>query len=136
MTEISCEAIIKFVENGKIGVAVKQADACGSCAAQKLCHGEKEEKIIWINNPQEDYKVGEVVLISTDYKSCILSVVYGYILPLVLFLAVVFGLYAAEFDEIICGIFGIIILIPYYFGLSFVSRKIFSNNQFKITKKH
>ncbi len=136
MTEISCEAIVKKTDKGKIGVAVKQAASCGSCAAQKLCHGEKEEKIIWINNPQEDYKIGEAVLISTDYKSCVLSVVYGYVLPLILFLAVVFGLHAAGFDEIMCGIFGIIILIPYYFGLSFVSRKIFSNNQFKITKKH
>ena len=136
MTEISCEAVVKTAEKNKIGVAVKQASACGSCAAHKLCHDDKAEKILWINNPQESYEVGETVIISTDYKSCILSLIYGYILPLVLFLATVFGRYGSGFDEIICGIFGIIILIPYYFGLSSVSRKIFSNNQFKITKKH
>lgn len=124
MEQIEHPAEIIKIDNKHIWAKVEVKSACGNCAVKGACGiGDCTDKIIEINvdNPQ-DYSIGSKIIVTLDQNYGFYALFLGYILPLILVLAVLFVSLFLGSDEIESGIYSIIILIPYYFGLS-LSRK-------------
>ena len=83
----------------------------------------------------EQYNVGEKVDVSIDLSQGVKAIVYGYLLPLILMVTTIIISHLLQTSDIISGISGIIILIPYYFGLFLAKSKIKLNSRFIISKK-
>lgn len=125
--------IIK-IEKDKISAEVEVKSACGSCAARGACGiGDCANKIVEIITPDTtNYHLGQKITVSLEQDYGFYALFLGYILPLILVLIVLFSSLSLGISEIASGIYSIIVLIPYYFGL-FLSKKYFQNKfHFKI----
>lgn len=145
MTQIKHLATITKITKTSIFAEVQVKSACGSCAMRGACGiGECTAKTIEIETAKAaQYQTGETIAVVLGENFGFFALFYGYILPLLLVLAVLFGTQALGVDEISGGIYSIIVLIPYYFGLS-LCKKYFSkkfhftiaeNNQAKLPQE-
>lgn len=120
MRQIEHHAVITKIAKSSVFAEVQVKSACGSCAMKGACGiGECTAKTIEINTPKaSQYKTGETITVTLSEKYGFYALFYGYIFPLLLVLGVLFGSLALGAGEISGGIYSIIVLIPYYFGLS------------------
>lgn len=137
MKDLSKEGIVKNINNNEITVEIQSCSACSSCMIKNYCStSESKQKEITIKNEDaHKYKTGEAVLITIDTKQAVKSIILAYVIPLILVVSTIVGMTAYNKNEIIAGICGIIILIPYYFGLFLAKNKLKSDFEFKISKK-
>lgn len=125
--------IIK-IEKDTVFAEVKVKSACANCAVRGACGiGDCANKIIEINTTEaNNYHSGQKITVCLEQDYGFYALFLGYILPLFLVLIVLFSALALGANEISSGIYSIIVLIPYYFGLS-LSKKYFQNKfHFKI----
>lgn len=124
MEQIEHPAEIVKIEKSRIFAKVEVKSACGHCAVKGACGiGDCADKIIEIETPNAaKHRIGDRITVTLDQNYGFYALFLGYILPLFLVLAVLFAFLAFGSTEIESGIYSIIILIPYYFGLS-LSRK-------------
>lgn len=137
MEKITHPAIITKITADSIFADVKVKSACGNCAMKGACGiGDCANKTIEIHTDKaENYHLGEEITVVLAENYGFFALFYGYILPLILVLAVLFGCLFFGLSEISSGIYSIIVLIPYYFGLS-LGKKYFSKKfQFTIAEK-
>lgn len=137
MKQITHPAVVSKITNNSVFAEVKVKSACGSCAMKGACGiGDCANKTVEIHTDKaKNYHIGEEITVILAENYGFFALFYGYILPLILVLIVLFGSLALGFGEISSGIYSIIVLIPYYFGLS-LSKKYFSKKfQFTIAEK-
>lgn len=137
MEQIKHPAIITKITPNSVFADVIVKSACGSCAMKGACGiGDCANKTVEIHTDKaENFHLGEEITIALAENYGFFALFYGYILPLILVLIVLFGSLSLGFSEISSGIYSIIILIPYYFGLS-LGKKYFSKKfQFTIAEK-
>lgn len=137
MEEVSKPAVVTAIKGTKVTLKITSCSMCSECGAKNFCSmSENQEKEVVVDTQDAtEFRIGEKVSVSLSSGQGVRAVVYGYVLPLVLLLAVVIGTSVAGYDDFISGISGIIVLIPYYFGLFLLKDKLKSDFQFKITKK-
>lgn len=137
METINKSGIIKNVKNDEITVEIMSCSACSSCAVKNYCNTAeaKQKEIILKSKNADKYKIGEEVVIEIDEKQALKSIIIAYVIPLILMISTIIGVISYQQDEIIGGICGIIVLIPYYFGLFLARDKLKSGFEFKISKK-
>lgn len=120
MSHITKNAKIIKVELCGLTVEIQGQGACNGCALKGRC-GSGECKNQICSFPVKDttsYHIGDTVELVISETDGFLAVFWGYILPLILIVTVLsMALYLNQ-SEIRSGIYGIIVLIPYYFGLS------------------
>jgi positive regulator of sigma E activity len=104
---------------------------------KNYCAGSetKEKEIIVKCNDTDKYKIGEEVYVSIDEQQAFKSILLAYVIPLILTILTIISVISYTNNEIIGGISGIIILIPYYFGLFLAKDKLKSGFEFRISKK-
>ncbi len=137
MSKLSKEALITSINNNIITLSVNNCSACSGCSAKKYCGlSESTDKKIttYVKSPNQ-YHIGEKVDISIDLLQGIRAIVYSYLIPLILMVLTIIVTHLSKFSDVICGISGIIILIPYYFGLFLAKNRIKLNSRFIISKK-
>ena len=137
MEQITHPAVITKITANSVFAEVKVKSACGNCAMKGACGiGDCANKTIEIHTDKaETYHPGEEITVTLAENYGFFALFYGYILPLLMVLIVLFGAMALGLGEIASGIYSIIVLIPYYFGLS-LSKKYFSKKfQFTIAEK-
>lgn len=112
---------IVAVEKQSLKVELVSCSACSGCAIRSSCGlSEIKKKIVSVSNiDSNQYHIGDEVNISINVKQGLKAVCWAFGIPLVLLLAVLFSVFVYSSNEIISGICGIIILIPYYFALFF-----------------
>ncbi len=127
MQTIEHQAIVIKTTDSSVYAEVQVKSACSSCAMKGACGiGECTSKTIEIKTPKaSQYKVGETITVILAENYGFYALFYGYIFPLLLVLGVLFGSLTLGVGEISGGIYSIIVLIPYYFGLS-LCKKYFS----------
>ena len=135
--DIQKNAIITKIEGNNLQLKLTSCSACANCLAQNHCNmSEQKEKIITISYPKfEKFSVGEEVILSISATQGVYSVILGYLIPLILLVLSITISTIITQDEFIGGISGIIILIPYYFGLFLAQNRIKSLFHFKVSKK-
>ena len=79
-----------------------------------------------------EYRPGDRITVSLRQDSGFLALFLGYIAPLILVLTVLFSCLYGGLGEISSGIYSIIVLIPYYFGLSLARKHLQKKFYFSI----
>jgi sigma-E factor negative regulatory protein RseC len=118
-----------------VRVKIVARSACADCHAKGMCTAaDMQEKIIDAVT-HEPLQVGDTVTIVMEEKMGWLAVLYGFVLPFVLLIAVLFGLYLSGRKETDAALYAIGSLVPYYILLYIFREKIEKDFVFKAEKK-
>lgn len=135
---IQHRGIVERIDRDTVFVAVEQQTACAGCHAKSVCGvGSDEKRIIEVVTPYAaSYEVGERVIVALLRNSMGLSsIIWGYVMPLVVLLAVLFGAKLLGADDGVAAVATLISVALYYVALylvrSYFARKI----QFTIIKE-
>ena len=129
----------KVIETHKdrVKVVIESTSACSDCHSKEACPiSETERKVIEVKDIIEDFLLGDEVIVYFEEKMGFLALLLGYIIPFVILFSVLLTSFAITGKELESGIFSIVILIPYYFGLYLFRNKIQKSFIFKVSKKN
>lgn len=100
-------------------VAIEQHGACGTCHAAGLCGmADVVEKAVELpTDPYASYGVGDEVELVLKASMGMKAVWLAYVVPLLILLAVILGLFALGVGEVVAGLAGIAAVGVYYFLL-------------------
>src|SRR4030065_513073 len=121
---IEHEGIVKSSDKKSVTVSIISSSACTGCHAEGICSlSGREEKTVEIPGI---YKVvpGESVTVLMKQSSGFAAVFLGYVLPLILVVAMLIILASISAPELTAGLGAIAILIPYYLALYFFRKRI------------
>ena len=139
MEKITHQGIIIAIKKNKTAeIKIISRPSCTQCPAHHHCgFGDEKEKIISVAIPENNtYKIGETVIVSLTISIGLKAVIYSYALPLILLLSTIIITHYFNFNDFISGISGIIILIPYYFGVFLANKKLKSIFSFELKHKN
>ncbi|MBQ8366414.1 MAG: SoxR reducing system RseC family protein [Alistipes sp.] len=128
---------VERIEGGKVFVRVEKQTACAGCHAKGLCGEKGEARIMEVATPYAStFEVGESVVVALVRESMgWSSVVWGYVLPLVALLAVLFGSKAFGAEDGIAAAGSIVAVVIYYVVLYALRSKFERRIQFTIIKE-
>lgn len=109
--------IIESLEPGCAHVRIVQTSACAACKVAGYCNAsEKKEKIIdvFCDTQERGLAVGQTVTVSTTPKVARRALLWGFGLPLVIMLGVLFVILMLTDDEGFAAMGGLLALAPYY----------------------
>ena len=136
-TTLQHYGVVQGVAEGRVTVSVKPESACAGCHAKGICGESGSERIINVNTPYaSEYSVGDRVVVALLCESmAISSVVWGYVVPLVVLLVVLFSSVAIGFADGVAAIASLVAVAIYYVAL-YLTRKIFERKiEFTIFKE-
>lgn len=129
--------VVTSVEAQAVTVSVMAQSACAGCHAKGICGESGAERIIVVKTSKaSEYSVGESVVVALQRQSMALaSVVWGYVVPLVVLLAVLFGCVALGLSDGVAALSTIVAVAVYYVGL-YLARRVFERKiEFTIFKE-
>ena len=114
--KISHEGIITKIEDSNIEVKILSSSACASCNIKGACNmSEMQEKIITIPAPKDkNLSIGQEVKISMGLGQANRAVIFAYVIPLIILVAMIFILSTLKIEEGLNALISIGTLIPYY----------------------
>lgn len=125
MTEVTHTGIITAIKQNIVCVEIMQKEACCNCALKDACSQTTRQHIVEVEcKNAKNYKVGQNVEVLISGRQAFIASWYGYIFPLILVIFSLFLVFIFTKDEIIAGLFGLGILLPYYFLLWIFRNKI------------
>ncbi len=137
MGNIQHDAVVERIEGDKVIVRVEKRGACAGCHAKGICGESGSERIIEVRTPYaSEFKTGDKVVVALLKPSMgISSVVWGYILPLIVLVAILFGCKSLGVEDGPSALASIVAVALYYVGIYF-TRKIFERKiEFTIFKE-
>ena len=104
-------------------VEIESKSACASCHAKGLCSAsEMELKIIEVKrHPEDNYKVGERVLVELEERLGLRAALIVYAPPIVILVAILLYLQYIQVSEIVIGL-SVILGIVLYFVVLYLLR--------------
>ena len=129
--------VVTSVDADAVTVSVMAESACAGCHAKGICGESGAERIIRVVTPDASaYSVDDRVVVALKRQSMAMSsVVWGYIVPLLVLLVALFGSVALGFSDGVAAIASIVSVAIYYAGL-YLTRKIFERKiEFTIFKE-
>lgn len=137
MGNIQHDAVVERIEGDKVIVRVEKRGACAGCHAKGICGESGSERIIAISTPYaSEFKTGDKVVVALLKPSMgISSVVWGYLLPLIVLVVILFGCKSLGVEDGPSALASIVAVALYYVGIYF-TRKIFERKiEFTIFKE-
>lgn len=137
MGNIQHDAVVERIEGDKVIVRVEKRGACAGCHAKGICGESGSERIIAISTPYaSEFKTGDKVVVALLKPSMgMTSVVWGYLLPLIVLVAILFGCKSLGVEDGPSALASIVAVALYYVGIYF-TRKIFERKiEFTIFKE-
>ena len=129
--------VVQSVADGRVTVSVKPESACAGCHAKGVCGESGSERLITVvTDRASEYCVGERVVVALLKESMAMSsVVWGYVVPLVVLLAALFGSVALGFSDGASALISLVAVAIYYAGL-YIARRVFERKiEFTIFKE-
>lgn len=107
------------VGNGHAVVRILQNSACGGCSVAQLCKSsDSKEKLIDVYGPvPEGIQVGSPVLVVGTTRQSLRAVLWAYVFPLLLLVAVLAILVHLTGSESLSAVVVLVLLAAYYFVL-------------------
>lgn len=125
--------IVQKSDNKSVTVLISSESACSGCHAEGLCSlSGKEDKIIDIPG-RYNVTPGQTVTVLMKKSMGYSAVMLGYVVPLILVIALVIILGSMSLPELITGLGSLAVLVPYYLFLWLFRKRI--NNNFRFTIK-
>lgn len=131
---VSHEGIVTKIDGENVEVKILSKSACASCNIKGACNmSEMQEKIISIPAPKDkNLSIGQEVKISIGLGQANRAVVFAYIIPLIVLVAMIFILNALKIDEGLNALISIGSLAPYYLILFLFRDKLKSKFEYEI----
>ncbi|HCT30099.1 MAG TPA: hypothetical protein DIW31_05080 [Bacteroidales bacterium] len=116
-------------------ISIISESACSSCKSKKICSiSEIKEKIIYIENTDNSFKIGEHVNVYIEERMGAYAVFFAYGFPFLLMVLVLFIGYYNKLSEPIMGLSVILLLTIYYVSLYLLRNQIGKKVTFKVGK--
>jgi sigma-E factor negative regulatory protein RseC len=133
---VSHDGKVVGAAGNKILVKIISRSACAQCDARGICGpADSEEKII-AALAREPLREGDPVTVIMEERLGQRAVFYGFFLPFMVMITVLFTAYALGSGEIIAALLGIGSLVPYYLVLHLSREKIEKDFVFRVEKKN
>ncbi|MBR5084073.1 MAG: SoxR reducing system RseC family protein [Prevotella sp.] len=131
---ISHEGIIQDVTDECIKVKILQTSACAVCKVHGHCSAaESKEKIIEVRNiTTTTHQVGDKVVVVMGKDEGRDAIILAFIVPFVLMVGVLIITFYLSKNEALAALFGLGVLIPYYFLLYLFKDKITRKFAFRL----
>jgi len=133
---IQHQGIVQDVKNDQLEVMIISESACASCKSKKICSiSEIKEKLIYIDNIDNSYRIGDNVTVFLEEKMGAYAVIFAYLFPFIVMVLSLFIGYYNNASEPIMGI-SVFASLSLYFGLVYLFRsKIGKKITFKVEKQ-
>jgi sigma-E factor negative regulatory protein RseC len=125
-------------KDGSVQVKILSRSACAQCHARGMCTAlEMAEKIInAVPVSRDPLQIGDTVVLMMEEKLGWKAIFYGFFLPFIVMVTVLFFSSALGSGETKAALYGIGSLIPYYLLLYVFREKIEKDFVFKAEKKN
>ncbi len=134
---IEHKGVIEEVNGKVVRVGIQAASACDSCHAKGICGAvDVQDKYVDVNISNNIYKVGEHVHVVLKQNEGYKALLWGYLVPLVLVIAMLFVTLAITNHEAKSGLIALSSLIPYYAFLYFLRNRLNNSFHFMIKKNN
>lgn len=129
--------IVESVEGRVVTVSVDRESACDGCHAKGICGSSGEKRLIAVETEYAaTFERGERVVVALlSQRMGFSSVIWGYVLPLVVMLALLFGIKAAGGTDGIAAIASLSGVALYYVVLYVLRQTIERKIKFTIIKE-
>ena len=127
------KGVVESIANDRVIVSVMPESACAGCHAKSVCgeRGEKRE-IVVVTPYAKEFAIGERVTVALEHNRMgLISVVWSYVLPLVILVGVLFGARAFGANDGVAALSSMAAMSLYYVVL-YLMRKMF-DKQIKFT---
>lgn len=124
------------LSTGSAEVRITQLSACSECHAHSVCTAaDKADKVIEAKIVGEnDFEVGEDVLVIGHKSIGLQAVLIAYVLPFALVIGTLFTARLFTTNELLVGTAGMAVLVPYFAVIRAMRHKLQSRFQFYISK--
>jgi len=135
---VSHDGTVVRIEGEKVQVKIISQSACADCHAKGVCTAaDMDEKIIdAISSPDQHLKEGDHVSVVMEERLGKIALVYGFVLPFLVMVAVLFIGSGIGWSETYAALAGLASLAPYYLLLYYFRHKIEKDFSFKAEKKN
>ena len=118
--------VVERVSGDTVIVSVMPESACAGCHAKGICGERGDKREIVVKTPYaSEYTPGERVIVALERNRMgVMSVVWSYVVPLVVLLGVLFGTKAFGVDDGIAAISSMAAMSLYFVAL-YLMRKMF-----------
>ncbi len=132
--DICREGIVQSCANGRVRILVTVQSACAGCHAKGVCSSfEMADKEIEAC-VEEPFSPGEHVFVSVNEKTAWQAVLFAFVLPMILFGLVLFGLLQKDFSEPVAGVSAIGVVGCYFLFLRIAGKTLFRTVTFQVRK--
>ncbi|MCP5104481.1 MAG: SoxR reducing system RseC family protein [bacterium] len=132
---VSHDGKVITVNGSHVQVKILSQSACAGCHAKSRCGGaDMQEKIIDAVSTIPLSK-GDMVTVNMEEKMGWTALFFGFILPFIVMVTVLFVLHALGRSETEAALYGLGSLVPYYLGLYIFRKKIEKHFIFTAEKK-
>lgn len=113
---INHQGYVYQINTNEIDVMISVSSACAACHAKGACtSADNSERHIIIKNENRNYQIGEQVNVTGTQSMGMSAVFYAYILPfLLVFIALLLMTEVSALDELLAGLYALLLLPPYY----------------------
>lgn len=128
---------VESIDGRIVTVSVERESACAGCHAKGICGSDGEKRLIKVDSDHaSSFKCGECVIVALISTSMGLSsVLWGYVLPLVVMLATLFGVKYFGSNDGIAAITSLGSVALYYVVLYVLRHTIERKIKFTIIKE-
>lgn len=121
---IEHKGIVQKNNNESVNVLIISESACSGCHAESMCSmANSKEKNVEVKGCF-NVKEGDQVTVTLEQSAGYRALLLGYLIPLLLVLAILIIMISAGAGELASGIFAIVSLLPYYLILYLLREKI------------
>lgn len=115
-------------------VEIVSESACSACHAKGLCSlGESKTKAVQVpTSPWQNYQVGDTVILQLKASMGHKAVWIGYVIPLIILMAVLLGVTATGVHELKAGLLSIAAVALYYLAVWLFQEKLKNEYIFSI----
>lgn len=134
---IEHRGVVESIAKNQVFVLVERKTACSECHAKGLC-GEQgsERRIRVVVSDATMFAVGDKVVVSLEStKMGFSAIIWAYLFPLCILLAVLFATHALGFNDGVAALSAIAATVLYYVLLWFIRRYFDRKIKFTIIKE-
>ena len=134
---IEHRGIVESVSGGVVMVRTERKTACAECHAKALCGEQGGERLIKVTTSEASaFEVGNKVIVALENTTMAFSaILWAYIFPLCILLAVLFSAHALKFSDGVAALASLGVTALYYVVLYIMRRYFERKIKFTIIKE-
>ncbi|MBO7198761.1 MAG: SoxR reducing system RseC family protein [Alistipes sp.] len=128
--------VVESVAGDRVVVSVVPESACAGCHAKGICDKRGDKREIVVRTPYAaEFTTGEHVIVALEHNRMgVMSVVWSYVLPLVVLLGVLLGTKACGVEDGVAALSSMAAMVIYFVALYLMRRMFDRKIKFTIIK--